>query len=59
MTNFQMPVWPRFRAAILEHCGLNLRLSKALVYTQSGELPPEAPSGMELAGKRAEGGPPE
>ena len=47
-----------FRASIREHCGLNLRLSKSLVYTQSGEMPPGAPDGMEQAGIRAEEGGP-
>ena len=39
-----------FRDAILTNCGLNLRLSKCLVYTHSGVLPPEAPECMERAG---------
>ena len=39
-----------FREAINVNCGLNLRLSKCLIYSPSGVLPPEAPAGMELAG---------
>ena len=52
------PAVERFRAAIREHCGLNLRLSKSLVNTSTGEMPPGAPEGMELAGTRAEEGGP-
>ena len=52
------PAVETFRGAIREHCGLNLRLSKSLVYTQSGEMPTGAPAGMERAGTRAEEGGP-
>ena len=50
------PAVESFRGAIKEHCGLNLRLSKCLVYTLSGEMPPGALAGMEQAGTRGEGG---
>ena len=50
------PAVARFREAIRENCGLNLRLSKSLIYTRSGVLPPEAPEGMERAGVQEEGG---
>ena len=49
------PAVSQFREVIRENCGLNLRLSKCLVYTQSGVLPAEAPVGMELRMKRAVG----
>ena len=49
------PAVARFREAIRETCGLNLRLSKSLIYTKSGVLPPEAPEGMERAGTQVEG----
>ena len=45
-----------FREAIRESCGLTLRLSKCLVYTLTGELPPQAPAGMKRAGIEVEGG---
>ena len=50
------PAVANFREVIKESCGLNLRLSKCLVYTQTGELPPEAPAGMERAGTKDEEG---
>ena len=39
-----------FRAAIKEHCNLTLNMSKSKVYLALGELPEEAPPGMERAG---------
>ena len=39
-----------FRAAIKERCNLTLNMSKSKVYLASGELPEEAPEGMERAG---------
>ena len=45
-----------FREAIRANCGLNLRLSKCLVYTRSGALPSETPEGMERAGVWDENG---
>ena len=50
------PAVANFREVIKESCGLNLRLSKCLVYTRTGELPPEAPAGMERAGTKDEEG---
>ena len=46
------PALEQFRPAIRQKCGLNLRLSKSLVYHQTGELPAGAPAGMERAGTR-------
>ena len=46
----------QFRDAIKQECGLNLRLSKCLVYTQSGVLPAQAPAGMKRAGTEEEEG---
>ena len=50
------PAVEHFRDAIQQECGLTLRLSKCLVYTQSGELPAQAPAGMKRAGIEEEGG---
>ena len=50
------PAVEQFRDAIRQECGLNLRLSKCLVYTQTGELPAQAPAGMKRAGIEDEGG---
>ena len=45
-----------WNSKLKQECGLNLRLSKSLVYSQTGELPPGAPAGMERAGAVAEEG---
>ena len=50
------PAVVQFREAIQLTCGLSLRLSKCLVYTRTGELPPEAPAGMKRAGLESDGG---